>query len=372
MPRQVFRLGRDLDRMRERRNARTPKPRVSVVIPNYNYARFLKDRFNSVLQQTFQDFEIVYLDDGSTDDSDRIVSEFLWQRPFRQYQNSQNTGSPFIQINKGVRLAQGELIWIAEADDYADPDFLQTMVSVLDRNPAVCLAYCQSIAVDETGSYLFSMRDHTDYLSTTRWNLDYRNFGRDECRRYLLYGNTIPNFSAAVFRRAIFERAGYIDESMNISGDWLTWIRMLLIADIAFVARPLNYYRWHAGSVRSRTGFMQYVCERYSVFDYLREHLSLTEHEMNIVLTKVMKDSLKHILREPASVRREDLVRTLQVALRTDPKFRRRLLWYLADCCSFGVLGRAWPQARDRFCPKLRPGRVLPVASETKTLAVGE
>src|ERR1700691_3837398 len=122
----------------------TTMPKVSVVIPNYNHARFLPRRIETVLQQTFQDFEVIFLDDCSTDSSRPILSSYANNPIVRIEFNSVNSGSTFKQWNKGVGLARGEYVWIAESDDYADPRFLERLVGVLDSEPEAAFAYCRS------------------------------------------------------------------------------------------------------------------------------------------------------------------------------------------------------------------------------------
>src|ERR1022692_1882228 len=105
--------------------------KVSVVIPNYNHSRFLPRRIDSVLEQTFQDFELILLDDCSTDDSRSILSQYADESRVRIEFNEVNSGTPFRQWNKGVGLARGEYVWIAESDDYADKRLLERLVAVL-------------------------------------------------------------------------------------------------------------------------------------------------------------------------------------------------------------------------------------------------
>src|ERR1700738_1634065 len=112
-----------------------PMPRVSVIVPNYNHARFLRRRMESVLRQTYRDFEVILLDDCSTDESRSILSEYAGDPRVRLEFNEKNSGSPFKQWNKGVALASGEYGWIAESDDYADERLLERLVAVLDHEP---------------------------------------------------------------------------------------------------------------------------------------------------------------------------------------------------------------------------------------------
>src|SRR6201984_3673791 len=116
-------------------------PTVSVIVPNYNHARFLRKRIESVLGQTFQDFELILLDDCSIDDSRAILSQYAGDPRVRIDFNNVNSGSPFKQWNKGVRLARGKYVWIAESDDYADERLLERLVALLEANQEAAFAY---------------------------------------------------------------------------------------------------------------------------------------------------------------------------------------------------------------------------------------
>src|SRR5215467_16170811 len=119
-------------------------PKVSIVVPNYNHARFLPQRLDSILGQTFQDFELILLDDCSTDDSRSVLSQHGRDPRVRIEFNEVNSKNPFKQWNKGVGLARGEYVWIAESDDYADERFLEKLVARLDAEPRAAFAYCRS------------------------------------------------------------------------------------------------------------------------------------------------------------------------------------------------------------------------------------
>ena len=223
---------------------------VSVVIPNYNHGRFLRRRIESVLRQTHQHFEVILLDDCSTDDSRSILSEYSNDSRVRTYFNKVNSGSTFKQWNKGVALASGEYVWIAESDDYADEQFLQKLIERLDAEPTAAFAYCRSrrVATDgQSGRYVDS------WHNPDRWTADYCVDGCYECRNYFAYCNIVPNASAVVFRKAVYERVGGADESLRLCGDWKVWAAMALTGKVVYVADTLNYFRFHGASVRSST-----------------------------------------------------------------------------------------------------------------------
>lgn len=227
-------------------------PKVSVVVPNYNYARFLDQRMQSILSQSFADFELIYLDDASTDDSETVIARYLTDSRVRKIVNKVNSGSPFKQWNKGVREARGEYIWIAEADDYADEQFLKTLVGCLDRSPNAGVAYCQSVLVNESNDVVGSQGTWMRELDANRWESDFEANGREECGLYLVRRCTISNASAVVFRKAVFEAAGGANPRLRASGDWLLWVNMLLRSDLVYVSQTMNYFRKHVASVTSR------------------------------------------------------------------------------------------------------------------------
>jgi glycosyltransferase involved in cell wall biosynthesis len=230
-------------------------PTVSVVIPNYNHARYLRQRIESVLKQTYRDFELILLDDCSTDDSRSILSKYADDPRVRIEFNEVNSGSPFKQWNKGVSLARGEYVWIAESDDHADKRFLEKLSARLEAEPGGAFAYCRSVRVSPNGRLEgfvdpFVAAGNKDH----RWTADYCANGLEECRNYLVRCNTVPNASAVVFRKDVYKRVGGADESVSLCGDWKLWAAMAVTGKVVYLAEPLNYYRFHDASVRSVSG----------------------------------------------------------------------------------------------------------------------
>ncbi|MBL0334186.1 MAG: glycosyltransferase family 2 protein [Chitinophagaceae bacterium] len=134
-------------------------PLVSVIIPNYNHAHCLEARIESVLAQSFSDFEMILLDDASADNSVAIIEKYRSHPKTTQVLlNSINTGSPFAQWQKGLASARGKWIWIAESDDIADPSFLETALGKLDQQPdASFFIPMPYISLQKTTMHLFSI-----------------------------------------------------------------------------------------------------------------------------------------------------------------------------------------------------------------------
>ncbi len=232
-------------------------PRVTVIVPNYNHEKFLRQRLESVLGQTFADFEVLLLDDASTDASLEVFRPYAADPRVRVLLNDVNSGSPFKQWNRGLDAAAGDYIWIAESDDFAEADFLQDLVAVLDADPNVGIAYCQSRIVHMDDSDIEPGRVKAWYATfedKERWEKGYRNSGRAELANYMVYKNTIPNASAVLFRRSLLNDGLRAPENMRLAGDWMFWARILCRTDLVFLAKPLNYFRVaHSHSQRSKT-----------------------------------------------------------------------------------------------------------------------
>jgi glycosyltransferase involved in cell wall biosynthesis len=234
--------------------ASSPHPKVSIIVPNYNHARFLRQRVDSVLGQGYRDFELILLDDCSTDDSRAILSSYGGDPRVRIEFNEANSGSTFKQWNKGVRLARGEYVWIAESDDYATPQLLEMLVSRLDAEPRAALCNCRSWRVSSDGEILGTLDSYLRDLDANRWTADFWADGREECEKYLVRRNTVLSASAVLFRRAIYHRVGGADENLVFCGDWKLWASMALAGEgIAYVGKLLNYYRSHEMSVTAQS-----------------------------------------------------------------------------------------------------------------------
>ena len=123
----------------------TEAPKVSVIVPNYNHRPYLTRRIESILNQTFTDFELILLDDCSKDGSQQLLESYAGNPKVSQIVlNQQNSGSTFAQWKRGLALARGEYVWIAESDDFAEPTFLETLVAQLDAHPEAAMAFSGS------------------------------------------------------------------------------------------------------------------------------------------------------------------------------------------------------------------------------------
>jgi len=228
-----------------------PRPRITVIVPNFNYARYLELRLRTIAEQTLAPDEIIVLDDASTDHSVALIHD-LAQRLQIQVQvivNESNTGNPFAQWAKGLERATGDLIWIAEADDYCEPTLLETLAHEL-VDEKVVMAWTDSIMVDEAGrSQGAEYKDYYARNHGNKWRMHFRVSGRELIEDCLFTENVVPNASAVLFKRSAVRFAMDPLLAYRFSGDWWFWLFLAQGGDVVYRADPLNYHRRHAKSV---------------------------------------------------------------------------------------------------------------------------
>lgn len=216
---------------------------VSVIVPNYNHKKYLQQRISSIIEQTFTDYEIILLDDCSTDDSQEILLSYQ-DTPHISHVilNTKNSGSPFIQWEKGIKLSKGKYIWIAESDDYASPLFLESAVNALESHPRACLCYTGSHIVDTEGN-------PSSIEGLDLWEEDglaHIFKSHEYIQSHLVHRNSIYNASMVVFKKENCLSAITPEyKKMRYAGDWLFWIEQCRKGDIIEIRQKLNYFRKH-------------------------------------------------------------------------------------------------------------------------------
>jgi glycosyltransferase involved in cell wall biosynthesis len=233
-------------------------PSISVVVPNYNYARHLPLRLGTIFAQSHPVHEIIVLDDASTDDSTMVIPALAaqWSREIRFIANETNSGSVFAQWRRAAELASGDFIWLAEADDAAEPDFLARTLTLLSSDPAIQFAFTDSRTIDADGAPQWAT--YKPYYGTVVPG----GLAQTEVfeaavfvHRFLSVKNLILNVSSVVWRRDALLRALTVCEAdlktFRMAGDWRLYLEALGApgAKVAYEAEPLNVHRRHATSV---------------------------------------------------------------------------------------------------------------------------
>lgn len=246
--------------------------KISVVVPNYNYSQHLPERLNSIFDQEYPIYELIILDDKSTDDSITVTKEILASanRTAKLVENVTNSGSVFKQWQKGTAMASGNLLWIAEADDGCTATFLRDLTAHMTQNTG--LAFCDSVQVDSVNqrlgdSYGFYFEDLPDNPMTNSFTMS----GSDFLRSALAIKNVILNVSAVLFDRSaleeVFEQHGDTIRSYKVAGDWFIYTSLLSQphTDVVYVHQSNNVHRRHASSVTHALARQRHIEEIKSV-----------------------------------------------------------------------------------------------------------
>lgn len=224
-------------------------PMVSVIVPNYNHSKYLKERIGSILSQTYDDFELILLDDCSTDDSRDILLSYK-DNPHvsRIIINDKNSGSPFSQWKKGMDAAVGKYVWIAESDDSAEPSFLEKTIAQLEVHPEAQICLTGSKIIDGDGNLRHDYDNEFDLWAEDRQAYV---FSSDfYLRSHMLSVNSVYNASMVLFRKTGDSDLRYT--KMRYCGDWLFWIEQIRKgAAVIEIHEKLNHFRKHGTNVTS-------------------------------------------------------------------------------------------------------------------------
>ncbi|TKB95376.1 MAG: glycosyltransferase [Nitrospira sp.] len=224
---------------------------VTAVVASYNHAEFLVKRMESLITQTYQDLEILVIEDCSTDNSIDVLRGYQCHSKVNLIVRETNGGWVTVS-NQGVEMATGEFVIFTNCDDDCDPRLIQRLVAAMKASPTAGMAFCRSALVDEHDNLLgddFTVRESS---FRARCSTDTLLSGA-EMSRFLLHSCVIPNLSAALIRKECFAIVGNLSSSYRVCCDWELFFRIAARYDVAYIAEPLNRFRQHAATIRSVT-----------------------------------------------------------------------------------------------------------------------
>jgi glycosyltransferase involved in cell wall biosynthesis len=216
-------------------------PEISIIIPNFNQARYLCETIQSALNQSYSSFETIVVDDGSTDESREVVEKFGARVRYIWQGNQGLAGAR----NTGIRAAQGEFIGLLDADDQWLPSYLEVMHSLATRRPDGAIYYCSALSIDSEGHNLPQVfGGPARPPETIYWTLLRANF-------------LIP--STILMRRSAVLEAGLFDQTLRSCEDWDLWLRMLPDKKFIGTSECLVRYRIHGTSLSANPAGMQHA-----------------------------------------------------------------------------------------------------------------
>ena len=215
------------------------KPRVSFVIPCYKLAHLLPECVNSILSQTYGDFEVIIMDDCSPDRTPEVALSFHDPR-VKHVRNEPNLGH-LRNYNKGIELARGKYVWLISADDYLRrPYILDRYVQLMEKHPEVGYVFCPAMKVQDS--------QETDLVSWGFHGTQDTVFKDRDFLRKLLFGNCVVAPTGMV-RKECYDKVSLFPLDMPNAGDWYLWCIFALHHDVAYLAEPMVNYRLHESNM---------------------------------------------------------------------------------------------------------------------------
>lgn len=211
-------------------SARMSSPKVSVILTAHNYAEYLETCLESAVAQTYDDYEVVVVDDGSTDETPQILREYTYEYPDRvTVVRLPGEGLP-TAANAGIEASKGEYVVRLDADDYFDENILTVLANYLSDNPDIDLVYPDYYTFDDKNEII----DHVRL---------------PEVGEEIKLLNRSPLAAGALYRKSAWEELGGYNESLDYQEDYDFWIRFTSRFDVRNVNLPLMYYRQHGESM---------------------------------------------------------------------------------------------------------------------------
>jgi glycosyltransferase involved in cell wall biosynthesis len=287
---------------------------VSVIVPNYNHATFLDSRLSSILNQSLKVFEIIILDDCSNDNSREIITSYKkYAEVSSIIYNDANSGIPFKQWEKGFSKAKGDWIWIAESDDWAEPDFLESVTKKIGTTNAGVI-YSNSVVTDHYGqpicTYFGSCGVHQHELFHSDFEMD----GLQFIQQHMLHANVIPNASAVIFKKSLLAHVDSSYMDYRINGDWLFWVELLRKTSIAYIANPLNNFRTHQQNVRSATyQDGRFLPEIFKVQEKIARYVEMNTEERRLLKYNMLNRLFSEKLVQKVTVSGQRMQECMQI-----------------------------------------------------------
>lgn len=260
---------------------------VSAVVPNYKYEAYIGERLRSVFDQNYPLREVIVLDDASPDNSVAEIERTAAAagRTIDLHVNSLNSGSPFPQWRKGVELAQGEYVWIAEADDLADPAFVSRLVEQMQLAGSV-IGFTDSRQIDEKSGLLGdSYKPYVNQIERGAFDKSFDMDGREFLARYLSIKNVILNVSGVVFhRRTLLDAFNAVGDELcgySVAGDWRLYAEICMLegSRVSYLAEPLNTHRRHKVSVTHALKVEKHLNEIEAMHKLVASRVDITKEK---------------------------------------------------------------------------------------------
>lgn len=244
-------------------------PTISVILPAYNAARFLAEAIESILNQTFKDFELILINDGSHDQTKDIMLSYK-EKDARIVilDNDGNRGLSY-SFNHGIEMARGKYIARMDADDVSLPNRFRKQVSYLERHPKISILGSSMIQINEKGDKMFTLN-------------------REPSHALIKFSSlfSTPIYHPTIMAKAEILKSNHYNEGLSNSEDYELWSRLLFNNHIIFgnIKRPLLLYRAYPGSFTQTINLDKRSISAHNTISNLRQYTSLTDQEKRLIV----------------------------------------------------------------------------------------
>lgn len=225
--------------------------RVTAIVASYNHAEFLVERMESLIYQSYDNFEILIIDDNSPDNSPEVLKEYENNNRVRLFLEQENRGWVGTS-NIGAQRATGEYIIFTNCDDACDDNLIAELVKAIESDSEVVMAWSASLMIDEKSKVIGSDREARDpkFLET------YGDGGvilKIKMENLLFHSCIIPNLSALLIKKEAFLKVEGFDPQYSVISDWDLFFKLSEVGDTVYVPQKLNHFRQHGATIREKS-----------------------------------------------------------------------------------------------------------------------
>ena len=267
---------------------------VTAIVPNYNHARYLPQRIESILNQTYPLIDIIILDDCSTDNSREVIDAYVQKYPGRVKSifATTNSGNVFRQWHNGHSQASGDIVWICESDDFCEPTFVERAIRAF-RDPSVMLSFGSVQYANTDGAFVEGLDDYREECEPGRWDRAIVRPASEWFCNGFGVKNAIPNVGGSLWRRFPISETVWIEASkFKIMGDWFLYSVITGGGQIAYEPTAVSYFRIHSNNTSGKKAQSNssYYDEYFRIMKHLKSKWSIPEETLNRFLSEAHKN----------------------------------------------------------------------------------
>lgn len=254
-------------------------PLVSVILTSYNHERYLSKAIESLVNQSYENIEIIIIDDASTDGSQDILLKYNNIKKVKTYINKINSGSYVNSTNYGATKANGDFLLFAQCDDYSEPNQIEKLLNSALENRSCQIVYSMSKMIDTHGKIInndYEIRERFFKKHVTKST----KITGSMMLRLLSYSCVIPNLSAVLMTKTLYTELGGFSNDYIVVADWDFYLRASKITDFYYIKEPLNNFRQHGETIRSKTNLKIQILQLYQMFNTFIGKSKLTSIEI--------------------------------------------------------------------------------------------